>query len=145
VSGGSGSNVIRYVQNGPLKIDGGAGFDRIILEGTEAEDVILITDTQIFGARRQIDFVNIEGIVILGAGGDDTFWILGNGLPLEIQGGTGNDTVYIGGQAPDYVYDAPAYIVDPPAYIDHYDPVWTTPPPIIINVAAHWAPVRWAG
>ena len=145
VSGGSGSNVIRYVQNGPLKIDGGAGFDRIILEGTEADDVFVITDTQIFGAGRQIDFVNIEGIVILGAGGDDTFWILGNGLPLEIQGGTGNDTVYIGGQAPDYVYDAPAYIVDPPAYIDHYDPVWTTPPPIIINVAAHWAPVRWAG
>jgi Ca2+-binding RTX toxin-like protein len=145
VAGGDGLNTIRYVKNGPLKIDGGAGFDRLVLEGTEADDIFVITDRQIFGGGRQIDFVNIEGIVLLGVGGNDTFWILGNGLPLEIQGGTGNDTVHIGGQAPDYVYDAPSYIVDPPAYIDHYVPVYTTPPPFIINIPAHWEPVRWAG
>ncbi len=145
VAGGTGANLIRYVANGPLKIDGGAGFDRIILEGTEADDIFVITDTQIFGGGRQIDYTNIEGIVILGVGGNDTFYVLGNNLPLEIQGGTGNDTVYVGGQAPDYVYDAPAYIVDPPAYIDHYDPVWTTPAPLVITIPAHWEPVRWAG
>ncbi len=116
VNGGLGTNTIRYVANGPVKIDGGNGFDRLVLEGTEFADDFVVTDTDIFGGGRSVSFTNLESIVILGGAGDDNIWVLGNGLPLEINGGTGNDTVHIGGQAPDYVYDAPPYIVNQPSY-----------------------------
>ena len=75
------------MQNGPVHIDGGEGFDKLIVEGTEADDVFVITDTQIFGGGRSIDFVNIESIVILGGLGNDTFWVLGNAAGLASTGG----------------------------------------------------------
>ncbi|HVZ63437.1 MAG TPA: LEPR-XLL domain-containing protein, partial [Lacunisphaera sp.] len=137
VAGGTGTNSIQYVANGPVHIDGGEGFDRIVLEGTEADDVFIITDSQIFGGGRQVDFVNVESIVILGGLGNDTFWVLGNGLPLEIDGGSGNDTINIGGQAPDYVYDAPPVVVDPPPYTV-YTPVYSDPVTITYTIAAHF-------
>ncbi len=138
VNGGTGTNSIQYVANGPLHIDGGAGFDRLVIEGTDADDVFVITDTAVYGGGRSIDYTNIEGIVILGGAGNDTFYVLGNNIPLTIEGGSGSDTVNIGGNAPNYVYDAPPYTYDPPPY-QVLEPVFSQPYSYNITVPAHWA------
>src|SRR5581483_3730234 len=94
--GGSGSNRYQYVQDAPVLINGGSGYDTIVIVGTPLDDTFIVTDTYIAGAGRIVTFTNIEAI--------------------EVDGGAGDDTIHIGGTPPPLVYAPPAFTYTPPAY-----------------------------
>ena len=88
--------------NAPVNIDGGDGFDTVIVIGTEFNDDFVITPTGVFGAGLNVNFVNIEKLVVDGGAGDDRFFVLGTGpnFTTEIDGGLGSDAVFVGGPTP---------------------------------------------
>ena len=47
--GGTGSNRYQYVQDAPVLINGGSGYDTIIIVGTPLDDTFIITDTYVAG------------------------------------------------------------------------------------------------
>ena len=99
VAGGSGHDTIEYNSNAPLDIEGGTGFNTLILLGTEANDTFVITANGIFGAGLNVSYTNIQALTIDGLGGNDTFYVLGTpqGAVTTINGGDGGDTVIVGG------------------------------------------------
>ena len=58
-----------------MNIDGGDGFDTLIVIGTEVGDVFVITSTGVFGAGRVLNYVNIEQLDVDGMEGDDRFFV----------------------------------------------------------------------
>ena len=62
LSGGGGADLIQYAVNAPVNIDGGDGFDTVIVIGTEFNDDFVITDDGVFGAGLHVSFVNIESL-----------------------------------------------------------------------------------
>src|SRR6185295_51691 len=59
---GAGADLINYVSNAPLTIDGGEGFDKLIVIGTEVGDTFLVTATAIYGAGRAVTYVGLEQV-----------------------------------------------------------------------------------
>ena len=105
VSGGAGADLIQYAVNAPVNIDGGDGFDTVIVIGTEFNDDFVITENGVFGAGLNILFVRIESVEVDGAEGDDRFFIRGTGADLitKTTGGLGSDTFFTNGATPDVV------------------------------------------
>lgn len=105
ISTGGGENYIEYVVGAPVNIDGGGGFNTLVVIGTEFADDYVITEDGIFGAGRLVNFVNIQQLEVDGAEGNDRFFILGTapGTSTVISGGLGSDAVFIGGEAPDII------------------------------------------
>jgi hypothetical protein len=116
--GGSGNNRYEYLQNAPVMINGGSGSNTLIIVGTPLDDKFIITRTYVAGAGRIVNFRNIQTIQINGEAGNDEFWVLSTdpGVRVIIDGGSGDDTVYLGGAPPPLVYDPPAFTYTPPAY-----------------------------
>src|SRR4029079_9274806 len=77
LSGGAGADLIQYAVNAPVHIDGGDGFDTVIVIGTEVNDDFVLTSNGVFGAGLNVDFVNIESLVVDGGAGNDRFFVLG--------------------------------------------------------------------
>ena len=102
VSSGVGRDVIRYVMNAPVSIDGGDGYDTVIFVGTEFADTFVITSNGVYGAGRFISYVNVERLVVDGMEGNDRFYVQSTNPNVEtrIVGGLGSDTVEIAGHAP---------------------------------------------
>ena len=105
ISGGGGADLIQYAVNAPVTINGGDGFDTIIMIGTEFGDDFVITQEGVFGAGRDVTFSEIESLTLDGAEGDDRFFVLGTqaGVRTEIVGGLGADTFVTGGDTPPVV------------------------------------------
>ena len=105
VTGGAGADLVQYAVNAPVNIDGGDGFDTVIVIGTEFGDDFVITEDGVFGAGLNINFVNIESLKVDGAEGDDRFFVLstGNSFITEIAGGLGSDTFNLSGPTPPIV------------------------------------------
>ena len=88
-----------------MNINGGAGIDTLVIIGTTADDTFVVyTDDQgvprIFGAGVTIpQIAGVEKVLLLGGGGDDTVYLYETtaGLELEINLGSGDDTVIAGG------------------------------------------------
>jgi hypothetical protein len=68
MKGDSGADTIRYVINAPVSVDGGDGFDTLIILGTEFADDFVVTDTGVFGAGLNVSYTNIEKLKVDGAG-----------------------------------------------------------------------------
>jgi RTX calcium-binding nonapeptide repeat (4 copies) len=102
VSGGAGSDLIQYAVNAPVDIDGGDGFDTVIVIGTEFNDDFVVTANGVFGAGLFVNFINIESLEIDGAEGDDRFFVQGTSpnFKTTIIGGLGSDTFNINGPTP---------------------------------------------
>src|SRR5262249_15950346 len=100
--GGSGSNRYEYLQNAPVEINGGSGFDTIVIDGTPLADTFVITSTYVAGAGRIVNFRNIESIEVDGGGGGDSFWILNTdpGLKVTVNGGSRAAPTHIGRPPP---------------------------------------------
>ncbi|MCH9022880.1 MAG: hypothetical protein IID32_08945, partial [Planctomycetes bacterium] len=64
LNGGKGDDLIQYAINAPVDIDGGQGYDTVVVTGTELDDNFVITDKGIFGAGLQILFNNIESFEV---------------------------------------------------------------------------------
>ena len=104
---GKGKNKVGYNKNAPLHIDGGSGFDTVILEGTEIGDrfVVYVDDEgvqQIKGAGIDLKSINnVEKIQINAIDGEDMIYIYGiaKETQLTVNTGRGSDTIQVGGQA----------------------------------------------
>ncbi len=91
--GGEGADTIEYSINAALKIDGGAGNDKVVVLGTEGDDSFMITEDGIFGAGLNIGYTGVEFAEVDGLEGDDTFYVLSTNAEVEttIIGGLGAD------------------------------------------------------
>ena len=96
---GGGNNQVQYNINAPVSIDGGSGFDKVVVLGTEFADHIVITDKAIYGAGLAVTYANVEVLEIDGLEGDDTFDVLSTppGVITRVIGGLGSDTINVGG------------------------------------------------
>ncbi|EAR60225.1 type I secretion target repeat protein [Oceanospirillum sp. MED92] len=124
--GGDGADNIQYSINAPLKIDGGAGNDTLVVLGTEADDNFMITEDGIFGAGLNIGFEGIEFAEVDGLEGDDNFYILSTSedVVTTIIGGLGSDTFSVAG---DVTEDIVSYSVEGRSgFINHS--VWSDDP-----------------
>jgi hypothetical protein len=76
VSGGGDADLITYLQNAPVHINGGDGFDTIIVNGSKLNDVFIITGTtiEVVGSRL-VDYTGIESLEANGRRGNDTFHV----------------------------------------------------------------------
>ena len=102
VSGGAGNDLIQYAVNAPVDIDGGGGFNTVIIIGTEFNDDFVVTPDGVFGAGLFVDFRNIQALEVDGAEGDDRFFTLGTSpnFTTTIVGGLGSDLFDVNGPTP---------------------------------------------
>ena len=96
--------------NAPVNIDGGDGFDTVIVIGTEFNDDFVVTENGVFGAGLNVLFIRVESVEVDGAEGDDRFFILGTGAEQinKITGGLGSDTFFVNGADPGRGQQRPA-------------------------------------
>jgi Ca2+-binding RTX toxin-like protein len=106
VSGGKDLDLIQYVENARVNVDGGDGTDSLRIIGTEFADRYLITKDGIFGTGLNVGYKNIEKLEVDGAEGDDEFYVLSTGqdvdgtlIDVSIYGGLGNDLFSIAGDS----------------------------------------------
>ena len=102
LSGDAGADTIQYAVNAPVNINGGDGFDTVIVIGTEFGDDFVITRNGVFGAGLNVNFINIEFLEVDGAEGDDRFFILSTGINFTtvVTGGLGTDLFSVEGPTP---------------------------------------------
>ncbi len=108
VQGGSGNDTIEYNIDAPVDIEGGTGFNTLVLLGTEANDTFVITDHGIFGGGLNVSYTNIQAVTIDGLEGDDTFYVLSTpqNVVTTLNGGSGGDTFVVGGDVTGAVISA---------------------------------------
>ncbi|HTH04977.1 MAG TPA: hypothetical protein VL916_03865, partial [Ilumatobacteraceae bacterium] len=99
IRGGSGSDQVSYNINAPVSVDGGNGFDKLVVLGTEFADHIVITDTAIYGAGLNVRFTTVEVIEVDGLEGDDQFFVQSTafGVLYRVIGNLGSDTINVAG------------------------------------------------
>ncbi len=118
VFGGTGTNRYEYLQNAPVDIIGGPGTNTLVVIGTPLDDTFIITNTYVAGAGRIVTFSNIQSIVVDGAGGNDNIWVLSTAKNtfVTVAGGTGDNTIHVGGTPPPLVFTPPSYTYQPPPF-----------------------------
>ena len=96
---GGGNDEIQYNVNAPVSIDGGLGFDKVVILGTEFPDDIVISKDGIFGVGVNVRYDNIEVVEIDGLEGDDEFFVLSTpfGVATRLIGGLGSDVFNVTG------------------------------------------------
>ncbi len=102
--GGEGVDTILYNINAPVDLDGGAGFDKVVVIGTEFADSFVITDEGVFGAGLNVTYDNVEAVEVDGMEGDDHFYIQSTNhkVVTTVIGGLGSDTFDVAGDVPDH-------------------------------------------
>ena len=90
---------MRYNVNAPVSVDGGTGFDKLVILGTEFADDIAITKDGIFGAGLNVRYTTIEVVEVDGLEGDDEFFVQSTafGVAYRVIGGLGSDTINVTG------------------------------------------------
>src|ERR1700730_14404328 len=108
VQGGSGNDIIQYNINAPVDIQGGTGFNTLVLLGTEAADTFVVTDHGIFGGGLNVSFTNIQAVTIDTLEGNDTIYVRSTpqDVVTTINAGTGGDTIDVGGNVTGAVISA---------------------------------------
>ena len=148
--GGKGSNRYEYVQNAPVYINGGYGIDTLVINGTPIDDQFVITDNYVAGAGRIVYYSFIERLEVNGAGGKDEIYVLSSPADMEItvRGGSNDDIIYLGGEAPAQVFDPPAFKYQPPPFTVQDPPVVIeeikTRPVQTFNASYSWWDTVWA-
>ena len=99
VKPGEGNDTVQYNINAPVSIDGGNGFDKVVVLGTEFPDNFVITKDGVSGAGVNVRFQNIEVLEVDGLEGDDDFYVLSTpiGVGTRLIGGLGSDGFNVGG------------------------------------------------
>src|SRR5262249_57147679 len=82
---GAGSNQVEYNINAPVSVDGGSGFDKLVILGTEFADHIVVTDKGIFGAGLTVTYHNIEVLEVDALEGDDTIDVLSTPANMAVR------------------------------------------------------------
>ena len=96
---GNGDNQVQYNINAPVSVDGGTGFNKLVVLGTEFADHIVVTATAIYGAGIQVSFRNIQVVEVDALQGDDTIDVLSTapGVATRVLGGLGSDVINVAG------------------------------------------------
>src|SRR5205809_6653709 len=96
---GAGNNQVEYNINAPVSIDGGNGFDKVDILGTEYADHIVVTSKAIFGAGLSVTYANVEVLEVDALEGDDTIDVLSTapGVLTRVIGGLGNAPINLAG------------------------------------------------
>src|SRR5260221_10153738 len=96
---GAGTNQVEYNMNAPVSVDGGNGFDKLVILGTEYADHIVVTSTAIYGVGVQVTYTNIEVLEIDALEGDDTIDVLSTqpGVATRVIGGLRKDPIDVAG------------------------------------------------
>ncbi|MGZ6715887.1 MAG: hypothetical protein ACXVFG_14140, partial [Gaiellaceae bacterium] len=98
-----------YLQNADVTVNAGpgntaavAGLDSLMFSGTPVRDVLASTTTVDAGAGRLLDYSNVERHTIFGGAGIDEIYVLGtaSGVETVADGGSGDDTIHVGGTPP---------------------------------------------
>ena len=99
IRAGGGEDEVQYNVNAPVSVDGGTGFDKLVILGTEFADDIVITDNGIFGAGLNVRYTTIEVVEVDGLEGDDEFFVQSTafGVAYRVIGGLGSDTINVTG------------------------------------------------
>ena len=99
LNAGAGDDSIQYNANAPVSIDGGSGYDKVVVLGTEQSDAFVVTDQGIYGAGLNVTYANVESVEVDGLEGNDTFFVLSTrkGVTTTILGGPGDDTFNVSG------------------------------------------------
>ncbi|MCB1901934.1 MAG: hypothetical protein KDH16_21765, partial [Rhodocyclaceae bacterium] len=99
VKTGEGEDTVQYNINAPVSVDGGAGFDKVVILGTEFPDNFVITKDGVYGAGINVRFENVEVLEVDGLEGDDNFYVLSTpvGVITRVIGGLGSDTIDVAG------------------------------------------------
>jgi hypothetical protein len=97
VNGGDGTDTVNYAINAPVSIDGGPGFDKVVVLGTPFNDAFVVTSQGIFGANLNVTFENVESAELDALEGNDTIYILGTNANIvtTVIGGLGGDTIQV--------------------------------------------------
>ncbi|MFT5524412.1 MAG: Ca2+-binding RTX toxin-like protein, partial [Pirellulaceae bacterium] len=146
VFGGGGNNRYEYVQNAPVFISGGSGSDTIVVTGTPIGDKFVITDTSVVGAGRVTNFTQIEILEVNTGGGADEIYVLSTDADVEVivRGGSGDDTIHLGGDHPVIFFDPPPLSYQPPPFVVQAPPeIEYTPKTFDLAAVSHrvgWHP-----
>ena len=94
---GAGADTISYAMNAPVNVNGGDGYDRLYIVGTEADDVFVITADGVYGAGRFVSFVAIELLAVDAVEGNDRIYVqsTASNVAVEVYGGLGSDTIEV--------------------------------------------------
>ncbi len=94
---GGGDDEVQYNINAPLSVDGGTGFDKLLILGTEFADDFVITAKGVFGGGLNVRFSDVEVLEIDGLEGDDEFFVQSTafGISYRVVGGLGSDTINV--------------------------------------------------
>ena len=105
---GDGDDTVQYNVNAAVNIDGGEGFDSIVVLGTESDDNFVITDLGVFGAGLTVFYENAESVQIDGLEGNDSFFIQSTAADVvtTVIGGLGSDTFNVGGDITEEISSA---------------------------------------
>ena len=105
VKGGSGDDVIEYNINAPVNIEGGTGFNTLVLLGTEAPDTFVVTENGVYGGGLNVTYTNIQAVTIDTLEGDDTIYVESTpkNVVTTINGGAGADKIIVGGDVTNQV------------------------------------------
>ena len=107
VNGGGGNDLVEYNINAPVSVDGGAGFDKVVVVGTDAADAFVVTADGIYGAGLNVKLAGNEEVrEIDGVEGDDDFFILSTPVNAvtRVIGGLGSDAFNVGGDVTEQIY-----------------------------------------
>ncbi len=99
INGGGDADTIQYAINAPVTIDGGDGFDTVLVIGTLFDDVFVVTDAGIFGAGLNVAYEGVESATLDALEGDDRIFVLSTaaGVVTTVIGGVGSDEITVGG------------------------------------------------
>ena len=99
IRAGGGEDEVSYNVNSPVSVDGGTGFDKLAILGTEFADDFVISVQGIFGGGLNVRYDNIEIVEVDGLEGDDEFFVQSTkfGVAYRVIGGLGSDTINVAG------------------------------------------------
>ncbi|HCE72074.1 MAG TPA: type I secretion protein, partial [Ruegeria sp.] len=108
INTGTGEDQVTYNLNAPVSIDGGAGYDKVIVLGTEFGDAFVIREDGVFGGGLNVNFENIEVLEVDGLEGDDDFFVLSTpiGVAVRIVGNLGSDVINIASDVTEQISSA---------------------------------------
>ena len=95
--GAKDDDYMQYDANAPVAVDGGEGFNTLVIIGTGIGDTYVIDQISVFGAGRTTEAINIQRFVVASQEGDDKIYLLSSSpyCTTTLAGGRGSDSFFL--------------------------------------------------
>jgi hypothetical protein len=99
VQGGTGNNDIEYNVNAPVTIDGGRGYNTVVVLGTGGVNNFVVTKDGVMGDGLFVRYTNVQKVEVDGGGGTSNFYVLSTDPEVVtiLDGGNGHSTFNVAG------------------------------------------------